>query len=136
MKANTTEPTEGQTVTVTASVTAGAWNLQFEGNGKAETIYGYTHSNANASDSKSITFTAGSAGTKYTFILEGDMTDISSDSSEPVSKSITITVKAPVTPTPEQPTTPTQPTTPAPKSEARLSNFGIKPNDFKRIQKR
>lgn len=136
LKANTTEPTEGQTVTVTASVTAGAWNLQFEGNGKAETIYGYTHSNANASDSKSITFTAGSAGTKYTFKLEGDMTDISSDNSEPVSKSITITVKAPATPAPEQPTTPTQPTTPAKKStEARLNTFGIRPNDFSGFSK-
>lgn len=136
LKANTTEPTEGQTVTVTASVTAGAWNLQFEGNGKAETIYGYTHSNANASDSKSITFTAGSAGTKYTFKLEGDMTDISSDNSEPVSKSITITVKAPATPASEQPTTPTQPTTPAKKStEARLNTFGIRPNDFSGFSK-
>lgn len=130
LKANTTEPTEGQTVTVTASVTAGAWNLQFEGNGKAETIYGYTHSNANESDSKSITFTAGSAGTKYTFKLEGDMTDISSENSEPVSKSITITVKAPAT-TPEQPTLPTQPPTPATKStEAKLKTFGVTPDEY------
>lgn len=94
LSANTTEPTEGQSVTVTASVSAGAWNLSFSGAGKSETIYGYTQTNANSSDSKSITFTAGSAGTTYTFSLTGDMTDITSNSSEPVNKSITITVKS------------------------------------------
>ena len=128
LTANTTEPTEGQTVTVTASVTAGAWNLQFEGDGKAETIYGYTQSNANASDSKSITFTAGSAGTKYTFTLKGDMTDINASNSEQVDKSITITVQAPAVTIPEQPTVPTP--EPTKSTEARLSNLGIQPNDF------
>ena len=94
LSANTTEPTEGQSVTVTASVNAGAWNLSFSGAGKNETIYGYTQTNANSSDSKSITFTAGSAGTTYTFSLTGDMTDITSNSSEPVNRTITITVKS------------------------------------------
>lgn len=94
LSANNTEPTEGQSVTVTASVNAGAWNLSFSGAGKSETIYGYTQTNANSSDSKSITFTAGSAGTTYTFSLTGDMTDISSSTSEPVNKSITIKVKS------------------------------------------
>ena len=147
LSATTIEPTEGQSVTVTGKVTAGAWNLQLAGNGKSETIYGYTQSNANASDSKSITFTAGSAGTTYTFTLTGDMTDITSDNSEPVSKSIKITVKAPVVtppaPDPEPETTPTTPTTPTPEpkpetppapvtksSEARLKNFGISPSQY------
>lgn len=94
LSANNTEPTEGQSVTVTASVNAGAWNLSFSGAGKSETIYGYTQTNANSSDSKSITFTAGSAGTTYTFSLTGDMTDIASNTSEPVNKSITIKVKS------------------------------------------
>lgn len=94
LSANTTEPTEGQSVTVTASVNAGAWKLNFSGAGKNETIYGYTQTNANSSDSKSITFTAGSAGTTYTFSLTGDMTDIASERSEPVNKSITINVKS------------------------------------------
>ena len=122
LTATTTEPIEGQSVTV------------------SETIYGYTQSNANSSDSKKITFTAGSAGTTYTFTLKGDMTDISSDNSEPVNKSITITVKAPVvTPPSTQPETPTTPTPPpatvTKSSEARLSNFGIKPNDFSGFKK-
>lgn len=94
LSANNTEPTEGQSVTVKASVNAGAWNLNFSGAGKSETIYGYTQTNANSSDSKSITFTAGSAGTTYTFSLTGDMTDISSSTSEAVNKSITIKVKS------------------------------------------
>ena len=94
ISASTTSPTQGQTVTVTGSVTAGAWNLQLSGAGKTETIYGYTNENANASASKSISFVAGEPGTTYTISLIGDMTDISSNNSEAVNKSIVITVAA------------------------------------------
>lgn len=94
LSANTTTPTEGQTVTVTAKVTSGAWNLQLSGAGKNETIYGYTNSASNSSDSKTISFTAGSAGTVYKFSLTGDMTDISANDSESVNKTLDITVKA------------------------------------------
>ena len=85
-------PKPGEKVTVTGSVTAGAWNLKLSGNGKSETIYGYTNTNGNASGSKSITFTAGEAGEKYSFVLNGGMTDIKSDSEESVSKSVSIVV--------------------------------------------
>ena len=94
LSANTTTPTEGQTVTVTAKVTSGAWNLQLSGAGKNETIYGYTNSASNSSDSKTISFTAGSAGTVYKFSLTGDMTDISANDSESVNKTLDIAVKA------------------------------------------
>lgn len=120
LSASTNEPTEGQNVTVTANVSAGAWNLQFSGAGKNETIYGYTQSNANASDSKTISFTAGTAGTKYTFTLIGDMTDISAENSESVNKSITITVKAKET-TPETPSEPQTPTEPEKPKELQFS---------------
>ena len=120
LSASTNEPTEGQNVTVTANVSAGAWNLQFSGAGKNETIYGYTQSNANASDSKTISFTAGTAGTKYTFTLIGDMTDITSENSESVNKSITITVKAKET-TPEKPSEPQTPTEPEKPKELQFS---------------
>lgn len=120
LAASTKEPTEGQNVTVTASVTAGAWNLQFSGAGKNETIYGYTQSNANASDSKTISFTAGTAGTSYTFTLIGDMTDISAENSESVNKSITITVKAKET-TPETPSEPQTPSKPEKPKELQFS---------------
>lgn len=87
-----TNPKPGEKVTVTANVTAGAWNLKFSGNGKNETIYGYTNKNGNSSASKSITFTAGTVGQKYTFSLNGDMTDINADNAQNVSKSTSITV--------------------------------------------
>ncbi len=85
-------PKPGEKVTVTAKVTAGAWNLKLSGNGKNETIYGYTNKNGNESASKSITFTAGKEGEKYNFSLNGDMTDISADTAQNVSKTTSITV--------------------------------------------
>lgn len=130
LSASTTEPTEGQEVTVTANVTAGAWNLKLSGANKNEIVYGYTQSNSNASDSKSITFTAGSAGTTYTFTLTGDMTDISESHSESVNKSINITVKAKETSNSGNNANSGTTTTTKKSSEARLSNFGITPNDF------
>lgn len=94
-----TNPKPGEKVTVTAKVTAGAYNLTLSGNGKSETIYGYTNVNGNKSDSKSITFTAGSSGQKYTFSLSGDMTDINADKAENVKKTTSITVAKNTTPT-------------------------------------
>lgn len=94
ISANTLNPSQGQTVTVTGSVTAGAWNLQLSGNGQSKTIYGYTNQNANSSGSDSISFQAGAPGTKYVFSLTGGMTDINSNTEESVNKSITIEVIA------------------------------------------
>lgn len=141
LSATTTEPTEGQSVTVTANVTAGAWNLKVSGAGKSETLYGYTQSASNSSDSKSITFTAGSAGTTYNFTLTGDMTDINSDNSEQVNKPLTITVKAKDNASSGSGSTGStggDTNTPATKSTvAKLSNFGINPKeyDFKGFKK-
>lgn len=142
--ATTTTPTQGQTVTVTASVTAGAWNLNFSGAGKSEVIYGFTQINGNASASKSISFVAGAPGTSYTFSLTGDMTDITSSSSQPVNKSITIIVKAGGgntssgngnTGSNSGTTTPSTPNTSGETNKksniATLKNLGIRPNDFK-----
>lgn len=145
--ATTTTPTQGQTVTVTASVTAGAWNLNFSGAGKSEVIYGYTQTNANSSASKSISFVAGAPGTSYTFSLTGDMTDITSSTSQPVNKSIVITVKAnggntssgngntgsnsgTTTPSGNNNQSSQQPST-TKSNIATLKNLGIRPNDFK-----
>lgn len=139
--ATTTTPTQGQTVTVTASVTAGAWNLNFSGAGKSEVIYGFTQINGNASASKSISFVAGAPGTSYTFFLTGDMTDITSSTSQAVNKSITITVKESGgnnssgngnTGSNSGTTTPNTPGESNKKSNiATLKNLGIRPNDFK-----
>ena len=131
--ANTQSPQQGQTVTVTANVTSGAWNLKLEGAGKSETIYGYTNSNSNASASKSISFIAGQVGTKYTITLIGDMTDINSKDAENVSKSINITVaKASTNNSGENKNTNTNTNTASitKSNVATLSNLGIRPNDF------
>lgn len=147
ISANNTQPKEGETITVTASVSAGAWNLRLSGNGKTETIYGVTSDGNNNQDSKSITFTAGAPGTKYEFSLTGGMTDASSDEEESVNKSILIEVAQNISD--QQPSTPSvpdpqpipdpepqTPSTPVPEpvvtksNNANLSNLGIKPNDF------
>lgn len=83
--------TVGSQVTISASVTAGAWNLNLSGAGQSKPIVGQTTVAANGSSSASITFTASNTGT-YVFKLTGDMTDFSQDNAETVSKSCTITV--------------------------------------------
>lgn len=83
--------TVGSQVTVSASVTAGAWNLDLSGAGQNKPLVGQTTVAANESSSTSITFTASNTGT-YVFNLTGDMTDFSQDNAESVSKKCTITV--------------------------------------------
>ena len=132
--------TKGQSVTVTASVTAGAWNLTLSGGGQTAKLVGDTDIVGNKTASTSITFVANE---NTTVTLTGDMTDFSAESSETVNKSIQITVQEPDTP--ETPSTPTNPQTPSnptttPKPDtttetkkstvATLSNLGIRPNDF------
>ncbi len=133
LTASTMNPTQGQTVTVTGTVTAGAWNVTLSGNGQSKTIYGYTNVNGNATGTDSITFTAGAPGTKYTFSLIGGMTDINASSEEPVNRTITIEVVASGNEgnggtngegNQQKPSTPTL------SSNANLSNLGINPYDF------
>jgi uncharacterized protein YgiM (DUF1202 family) len=84
--------TVGDSVTVTASVSAGAWNLTLSGNGESKSLVGQTTTQGNSSASTSITFTASKAGT-YTFTLSGDISDYDTEVTESVSKTCTITVK-------------------------------------------
>lgn len=137
ISANTTSPTQGQTVQVTGSVTAGAWNVVLAGAGQSQTIFGYTTTNANATASKTISFVAGAPGTTYTITLEGDMTDISATSAEAVNKSITISVVNSQANNQNGgnnagTTTNNNDNTATKKSNnANLKNLGIRPNDFK-----
>lgn len=85
--------TEGDSVTVKASVTAGAWNLVFSGAEKTEELVGQTSQKDNMSDSVSITFKATKVGT-YTFTLTGDVTDYHTDETTDVNKTYTVEVKA------------------------------------------
>lgn len=135
--------TEGETVTITATVNAGAWNLTFSGAGKTEKIVGTTQTTANASETKTITFTAGAAGTTYNITLNGDMTDYTTDQTEIVTRQKTIKVIAKETTNNNnnnssnnqsnnnnEGTTNNTNTTKEKSSNANLSNLGITPNDF------
>ena len=150
LTATSTQIKTGEKVTVTATVTSGAWNLSLSGAGQTKGLVGQTNITDNSSSSTSISFTPTVAG-EYKFTLTGDVTDYVTDITDTVNKSITITVKAPVVETPkepEKPITPTTPTTPSTppttdtppvtatkSSEAKLKNFGIRPNDFSGFKK-
>lgn len=84
--------TVGESVTISASVNAGAWNVVLSGNGQTKELVGQTAVQGNSSASTSITFTPDKAGT-YTFTLSGDITDYEAEATETVNKTCTITVK-------------------------------------------
>ena len=94
ISASSTSVTQGSSVTVTGSVTSGAWNLSLSGAGQSKGLVGQTGTTDNASASTSITFTASSVGS-YTFTLSGDVTDYYTDENTSVKESITITVTEP-----------------------------------------
>lgn len=85
--------TQGENVTVTGSVTAGAWNLTLRGNGQSRPLVGQTSVVGNQSASTSISFTASNVGS-YTFTLSGDITDFNTDQTTYPNATCTITVVA------------------------------------------
>ena len=84
--------TVGESVTINASVNAGAWNVVLSGNGQTKELVGQTATQGNSSASTSITFTPNKAGT-YTFTLSGDITDYETEKTDSINKTCTITVK-------------------------------------------
>lgn len=88
-KASAGEVTVGTTVTLTASVTAGSWNLSISGNGVNKSLVGQTDTASNKSAVLSATFTPQSEGS-YTFKLTGDITDFDTEQNETISRTITI----------------------------------------------
>ena len=124
--------TQGSTVTVTGSVTAGGWNMTLSGAEQSKGLVGNTSTTSNQSASTSITFRADNIGT-YNFTFSGDITDYVTDAITYPNKNCTITVVAANsnnggnnnggnTNTGNGGTTDSAPT---------LSNLGIRPNDFK-----
>ena len=103
--------TQGESVTVTGSVTAGAWNLTLRGNGQSKSLVGQTSVVGNQSASTSISFTASNVGS-YTFTLSGDITDFNTDQTTYPNSTCTITVVA------KQPT----PAAPAPNKSSGASS--------------
>lgn len=89
LSASSNEVNVGESVTVTANVVAGAWNLTLSGAGQSKGLVGQTSETANESKSVSITFSPDEEK-EYKFVLSGDITDFSEDNAEPVSKEITI----------------------------------------------
>lgn len=85
--------TRGESVTITANTTAGAWNLTLSGAGQTKKLVGQTSETANANASTSITFKAENVGT-YQFTLTGDITDYNTEQTTSINKTATITVKA------------------------------------------
>ena len=113
LSASSTQPTVGESVTVTASAVAGAFNLKLSGNGETKQIVGQTDITDNVSKSTSITFTPTEAKS-YTFRLTGDYTDFYKEQATTVDKTVTINVKAKATEKPANTSTTQTPTTQTP----------------------
>ena len=98
ISASKTSATVGDSVTISVSINAAAWNLRVSGNGiSGDSIVGYDSDGNNTTTSKTFTLNTSSAGT-YTVSLSGDVTDGATDVNSPINKSVTVTVSAPVTP--------------------------------------
>ena len=117
---NSQTVTVGQTVNITATVTAGAWQLELSGNGKSIPFVGNVDITSGIADnvtktSSSISFTPTSTGT-YTFKLTGNITDFNTEEKSSIDKTCTITVKEQETTNTTTPTTPTTPEHQTPSS--------------------
>lgn len=130
----------GENVTINVNFTAAAWDIVVSGNGITEGVYaGYTEDLSEKTTSKSINLDTSTEGT-YTITMTGTITDANGAITK-VNKLISVKVsKAEIKPDTNTGTTgdtannntPTTTTPEEPKksTEARLSNLGIKPNDF------
>ncbi len=115
-------------ITITANVTAAQWDLKIKLNGttlaQSSELENYESNISKTIMAKYKTTEKG----KLEFVLEGDITDVNQEN-KTINEKIQVTVNEKIVPpTQEEPTTP--PATVTKSSEARLKNFGIKPNDF------
>jgi len=123
----------GENVAINVEFTGATWDIVVSGNGISEAVYaGYTEDLSEKTTSKSIKLDTSVEGS-YTITMTGTVTDENGVTTK-VNKAITVKVSKVEVPPTQTPTTPTTPTTPpatvTKSSEARLKNFGIKPNDF------
>lgn len=133
--ATTTEVTVGTQVTVSASVTAGAWNLTLKGADQSKGLVGQTNTTDNSTASTSISFTPTQSG-NYSFSLSGDMTDYVTEKNESVNKTLTIVAKSKDSNSNTSGAgTTTGIITQSKSTEAKLKTLGIRPNDFSGFSK-
>ena len=95
IKASETSVTAGDSVTITVSISAGAWNLEVSGAGISDSIVGNIDVDGeieNKSTTKTYTLDTSTAGT-YTVSLTGDITDAVTDEYSDISSSVSVTVK-------------------------------------------
>ncbi len=104
---NKTEVNVGDTITITATITAAQWDLKITLNGKTlATSSELDNYESNITKTITATYQATEEG-NLTFLLEGDATDVS-QAVEKINKSVTVNVKKVETPEPEpEPETPT-----------------------------
>lgn len=96
ISASKTEAKVGESISVTVSTNAGAWNLSLNGGGLNVTsdssgLVGQTNQTSNSNASKTYSLSSNKAGT-YTVSLSGDITDYDTDEKSKISKSVTIKV--------------------------------------------
>lgn len=138
IKANKTSATVGDSVKVTVTVNAAAWNLKVSGSASGD-IIGYNSDAENQTTTKTYTIDTSKAGT-YKVTLSGDITDEAKDNADPINTSVSITVKAKQTSTDKDTTTDkdtsttnkdTTPEKPKEKSnDANLSTLGVTPKEY------
>lgn len=144
IKANKTSVKVGDSVKVTVTVKAAAWNLKVSGDAKGD-IIGYNADAENETTTKTYDIDTSKEGT-YKVVLSGDITDESKDTADSINTSVSITVKPKETTTSKDTTTDkntnkdtttekkeetTTPEKPKEKSNnANLSTLGITPKEY------
>lgn len=99
IKADKTSATVGDSVKVTVTVNAAAWNLKVSGSTSGD-IIGYNSDAENQTTTKTYTIDTGKAGT-YKVTLSGDITDESKDVADQINTSVSITVQEKVVAKPD-----------------------------------
>ena len=115
ISANKTTATVGDSVKVTVTINAAAWNINVSGSA-SDSIVGFNSDAENQTTTKTYSINTSKAGT-YSVSISGDITDASATTPDKINKSVTVTVKAKSTSSSGSggTTKPTTPTTTAPK---------------------
>lgn len=92
ISANKTTATVGDSVKVTVTVNAAAWNINVSGSA-SDSIVGFNSDAENQTTTKTYSINTSKAG-KYSVSISGDITDASATTPDKINKSVTVTVKA------------------------------------------